>query len=134
LPVTCGIAVGRIGCFLAGLKDETYGVVTQLPWGVDLGDGLSRHPVALYESLSLAIFAMAIALWRRNRMTTYREFAFYIFIVFYAAQRFAWEFLKPYKTVVGPLNTFHLVCLAMIAYALTMMWRVHAHDRRRSTD
>jgi hypothetical protein len=44
-------------------------------------------------------------------------------IAFYAAQRFLWEFLKPYATVIGPLNLFHLVCLALLAYAAIMLAR-----------
>jgi uncharacterized membrane protein YeaQ/YmgE (transglycosylase-associated protein family) len=40
-----GVIVGRWGCLFAGLPDRTYGVATTLPWGVDLGDGVSRHPV-----------------------------------------------------------------------------------------
>jgi prolipoprotein diacylglyceryltransferase len=59
LPLAIGIAIGRIGCFLAGTEDGTYGNPTGLPWGVDLGDGVRRHPVQLYEiaaMLMLAIF------------------------------------------------------------------------------
>src|SRR5215471_519694 len=36
-PLALGIAVGRIGCFLAGLPDYTYGIPTTLPWGIDFG-------------------------------------------------------------------------------------------------
>ena len=54
LPLAVGMAVGRIGCFLAGLHDDTYGLPTTLPWGVDLGDGVARHPSALYEIVVLA--------------------------------------------------------------------------------
>src|ERR1700742_1286857 len=32
LPITAGIAIGRIGCFFAGLGDRTYGSPTKLPW------------------------------------------------------------------------------------------------------
>ena len=39
-----------LGCFFAGLPDYTYGTPTDLPWGVDFGDGIARHPVQLYES------------------------------------------------------------------------------------
>src|ERR1041385_2266405 len=31
-PLILGIAVGRVGCFLSGLADRTYGVATSLPW------------------------------------------------------------------------------------------------------
>ena len=49
VPLCVGIVVGRIGCFLAGLADDTYGKPTQLPWGVDFGDGIARHPTQIYE-------------------------------------------------------------------------------------
>src|SRR5436190_8248941 len=37
-PLAAAIAVGRVGCFFAGLDDMTYGTSTSLPWGVDFGD------------------------------------------------------------------------------------------------
>jgi prolipoprotein diacylglyceryltransferase len=117
-PLAAAIAVGRIGCFLAGLDDMTYGTPTTLPWGVDFGDGVTRHPVQLYEALTMAIFlAVFIALVRRGNETVLRS-GFYLFVGIYAAQRFLWEFLKPYGTVVGPFNLFHLISIALLAYAL----------------
>ncbi|MFY9753733.1 MAG: prolipoprotein diacylglyceryl transferase family protein, partial [Candidatus Acidiferrales bacterium] len=35
--IALGLAIGRIGCFLAGLPDHTYGVASSLPWAVDFG-------------------------------------------------------------------------------------------------
>src|SRR5690606_6651980 len=32
LPLAAGMCIGRIGCFLAGLDDHTYGNPTALPW------------------------------------------------------------------------------------------------------
>jgi len=46
-PLATAIAVGRICCFLAGLDDMTFGTATALPWGVDFGDGVCRHPTQL---------------------------------------------------------------------------------------
>jgi prolipoprotein diacylglyceryltransferase len=117
-PLAAAIAVGRIGCFLAGLDDMTYGTPTALPWGVDFGDGLPRHPVQLYESLTMAIFLTIFVslLWQGNGAV--RQTGFYLFVGVYAAQRFAWEFLKPYGTVLGPFNVFHLLSLVLIAYAV----------------
>jgi phosphatidylglycerol:prolipoprotein diacylglycerol transferase len=117
-PLALGIAIGRIGCLLAGLPDETYGVPTSLPWGVDLGDGVARHPVQLYESLAmLAFLATYLAALARRAPWTHTR-AFYLFVLWYAAQRFAWEFLKPYPRIVGPFDLFHLLAAVMIAYAL----------------
>lgn len=117
-PIALGIAVGRLGCLFAGLPDETFGIPTSLPWSVDLGDGVLRHPVQLYESLAMLAFlgAYLIALKRRAEWTCSR--AFYLLILFYAAQRFVWEFFKPYPRLVGPLDLFQLLAIAMIAYAL----------------
>jgi phosphatidylglycerol:prolipoprotein diacylglycerol transferase len=123
------VTVGRWGCFFAGLDDETYGTPTNLPWGVDLGDGIIRHPVQLYESFSMASFLVA-ALWLiGTRNVWFMRYGFYALVLFYAGQRFLWEFLKPYGTLLGPFNLFHLVCAALIAYALTMMWRDHERTR-----
>ncbi|HET8941763.1 MAG TPA: prolipoprotein diacylglyceryl transferase family protein, partial [Rudaea sp.] len=47
LPLTLGMCIGRVGCFLAGLGDHTYGTPTTLPWAVDFGDGIPRHPTQL---------------------------------------------------------------------------------------
>jgi phosphatidylglycerol:prolipoprotein diacylglycerol transferase len=117
-PIALGIAIGRLGCLAAGLPDETFGTPTALPWGVDLGDGIPRHPVQLYESLAMLAFlgVYLAALGRRAAWTADR--AFYLFVLCYAAQRFAWEFLKPYPDLVGPLDLFQLLALAMIFYAL----------------
>jgi len=53
IPLAVGIAIGRVGCFLTGLTDNTYGTPTGLPWGVDFGDGLRRHPTQIYEMVFL---------------------------------------------------------------------------------
>ena len=44
VPLTLGVIVGRIGCFLTGLSDETYGTATPLPWAIDFGDGDGNRP------------------------------------------------------------------------------------------
>jgi prolipoprotein diacylglyceryltransferase len=117
-PLAVAIAVGRIGCFLAGLDDMTYGTPTSLPWGVDFGDGVPRHPVQLYESATMAVFLVVFVLMLQPGGETVRRTGFYLFVAVYALQRFGWEFLKPYGTVLGPLNVFHLLSLGLIAYAV----------------
>ena len=120
-PLALGIAIGRLGCFFAGLPDYTYGTVTALPWAVDFGDGMRRHPVQLYESAAMLVF---LAFWMRTLIEqnadTIRN-GFYLFVAWYAVQRFAWEFLKPYPAVIGPFNLFHLICIVLFAYSLFMM-------------
>ena len=120
-PLALGIAVGRLGCFFARLPDYTYGTPTVLPWGVDFGDGVPRHPVQLYESAAMLAF---LAFWLRalaTRNTQVIRNGFYLFVAWYALQRFAWEFLKPYPAVIGPFTLFHLICIGLFAYSLFMM-------------
>jgi phosphatidylglycerol:prolipoprotein diacylglycerol transferase len=120
-----GIAVGRLGCFFAGLPDFTYGVPTSLPWGVDFGDGIARHPVQLYESAAMLAFLAFYLNGLRTRSELVRAQGFYLFTGWYAVQRFAWEFLKPYPHVIGPFNVFHLICIALFAYSVFMMRQSH---------
>jgi len=56
VPLAVGIAIGRIGCFLAGPLDDTSGIQTSLPWAID-----SRHPVQLYEIVAMTVLAFALS-------------------------------------------------------------------------
>ena len=123
-----GIAIGRIGCFMAGLEDYTYGIPTNLPWGVDFGDGIVRHPVQLYESAAMfGFFLFSLWLYRHNRYY-FEAKVFYLFVLFYATQRFVWEFLKPYAAVALGLNLFQVIALLLIVYAMIYLKR-SAHGR-----
>ena len=101
--------------------DFTYGTPTSLPWAHDFGDGVPRHPVQLYESAAMAAFA---ALYVRRVLVGDRFFitnGFYLAVGCYGLQRFAWEFLKPYGTLIGPFTLFHLLSAAVLLYAIVMV-------------
>lgn len=111
------VMIGRIGCYLSGLDDQTHGIATNLHWGHDFGDGVLRHPVQLYESAAMGLY-LAFALINLQRRTpAFLTTGFYLMVGWYAAQRFVWEFLKPYGSIIGPFNVFHLVCAGLVAYA-----------------
>jgi prolipoprotein diacylglyceryltransferase len=131
LPLAVGVAIGRIGCFFAGLDDFTYGTPTALPWGHDFGDGVPRHPVQLYESAAMATFALVYVLYALRGNAFVIENGFYLAVGFYGAQRFALEFVKPYGTLIGPFTLFHLLSAAIFAYAVTM---IATAPRRRPLD
>jgi len=121
LPLAIGIAVGRVGCYAAGIDDFTYGTPTTLPWGHDFGDGVRRHPVQLYECIAMAAFAVAyvVAVFKRSEAVIAN--GFYLALLVYGLQRFAWEFIKPYGPVIGSLTTFHLLSLGLVIYAAAML-------------
>ena len=114
LPLILAIALGRIGCFLTGLADNTHGTATGLPWGVDFGDGIARHPAQLYEAAFLALLAAAIG-WRARQPHQQGD-RFKLFMVGYLAWRFAVDFIKPYHHILPGLGTIQLVCLAGLLY------------------
>ncbi len=116
-PLAAAIAVGRLGCYFAGIEDMTYGSPTSLPWGIDNGDGMPRHPVQLLEGAGMAVFFVVFLILLRRRSPLALHAGFYLFVGTYAAQRFVLEFLKPYGTVVGPFNLFHLLSAALVIYA-----------------
>jgi prolipoprotein diacylglyceryltransferase len=113
LPLVLGIAIGRIGCFLSGLGDRTYGVPTSVAWGVDFGDGILRHPAQLYE---IAFLAGLLLLFAKagNRLTTTGD-RFKLFMLAYMTFRLGIDFLKP-AVQVGGLSVIQWACVAVIAY------------------
>ncbi len=128
-PFAVGIVIGRWGCLFSGLPDGTYGAPTSLPWGVDLGDGVARHPVQIYESAAMLLFVSVYLAALARRADWAMRYGFYFMAMWYAAQRFAWEFLKPYPSVIGPFNLFHFICVGLFVYGLVWL----ARERRRKS-
>lgn len=129
LPLALGIAVGRIGCFLTGLSDQTYGNATILPWGVDFGDGVRRHPTQLYE----IAFLFGLTLLLRLFMTKahLNGDIFKAFMIGYMAWRLAIDFLKPGLRVAG-LTAIQWTCLAVLLYYARDLIRMIAGLRASS--
>ncbi|MBK7874231.1 MAG: prolipoprotein diacylglyceryl transferase [Planctomycetes bacterium] len=147
VPLCVGIAVGRVGCFLAGLDDRTFGSPSALPWAIDFGDGVARHPVQLYESAFALL--LAVVLHRREGLlhaeraraieatsvsgleregvdarATAPGSVFRAFLAAYFAFRVAVDFLKPVPTFagLGTLQWASLAALAWIAWPSLARW------------
>ncbi len=122
-PLALGTAIGRIGCFLTGLADRTFGVATALPWGVDFGDGVARHPTQLYESVFVLILAPAIFFATRSRELP-NGARFRLYFAGYFAFRFFIEFLKPRETALAFLSAIQLASLLGAGLALASLRRL----------
>ncbi len=132
VPAFCAsVAIGRWGCFYSGLTDHTHGSPTRLAWGHDFGDHVPRHPVQLYESAAMAAVLVGALVMLARRDAFFMRNGFYLMVLWYAAQRFCWEFLKPYAAVLGPLNLFHLICLGLMGYAVWMLAEGRAARERQ---
>ncbi len=127
IPIAVGIAIGRIGCFLTGLADNTYGTPTSLPWGVDFGDGIRRHPTQLYEIAYLIVLIAILARIQRSigtpaandqRPTTvFRPGdVFKAFMVGYLAFRLFGDFIKPYPALAFGLGAIQWACVLGLLY------------------
>lgn len=114
-PFILGLIIGRIGCFSAGLLEETYGIATILPWGINLGDGISRHPVTLYEIIYLImIWIMLVQLEKRFILSEGSRFK--IFMIAYCIFRLLLDFIKPGWRYFFGLGTIQITAILGLIY------------------
>ncbi len=115
LPFCVGGAIGRIGCFLAGLPDGTCGNPTSLPWGVDFGDGIPRHPTQLYESGFFLLLAGALVLTRSRGWAPGTRFR--IVMIAYLSLRLLLDFIKPIPAIALGMSAIQWACLFTLPFA-----------------
>lgn len=113
-PLILGTAIGRVGCFLTGLSDRTYGVATNLPWGIDFGDGVSRHPTQLYEIGFLLLLMLFLKVRSQYSMQSGDLFKFYM--ISYLSFRLFIDFIKPdFHPFLG-ISAIQIVCILALIY------------------
>jgi len=114
-PIILGILIGRVGCFLSGINEFTYGKVTTFVMGMDLGDGLKRHPLALFELVFLALMFVFLKQLQKNRdLVNGMLFKYFMFLYF--TFRFMIEFLKPNIFFIFGLSSIQILCLICLLY------------------
>ncbi len=118
VPLCVGIAIGRVGCLLSGVNDATHGSPTTLWWGMDLGDGVARHPTQLIE----IVFVTGLGLWLARARTRRTGDLFLLFVASYLGFRFAVDFLKPIPRLAG-LGGIQWACLAGVLWCARVAWR-----------
>ncbi len=114
-PLLLGMMIGRIGCFSMGVAEPTYGIASDLPWAMDLGDGMTRHPTALYEILFLLCLWIGLNHLKRRRSLKEGSI-FKLFMVAYLLYRFSIAFIQPVKVWFGGLGTLQIACLIGLLY------------------
>ncbi|WP_336234609.1 prolipoprotein diacylglyceryl transferase family protein [Flammeovirga sp. MY04] len=114
-PLILGIGIGRIGCFLSGVNEFTYGKPTNFFMGMDLGDGVLRHPTSLYEILFL--IGLAFVLYQvKQRITLENGTLFKLFMLSYFWFRFLIEFIKPNEFFILHLSSIQWLCITCWLY------------------
>lgn len=110
--IAIGVAIGRLGCFFTGC---CYGKPTNLPWGVDFGDHILRHPTQIYESIFM--LGMFVYLERiKNRPDIKPGQLFKLLMIAYFAFRFFIEFIRVEPVVFAGLTVFQIISLVVIMY------------------
>jgi phosphatidylglycerol:prolipoprotein diacylglycerol transferase len=109
VPLAASIAVGRLGCFWAGC---CFGIETALPWAVDFGDGVSRHPTQLYEAAFHA--AAALILYELGRRRLFERQRIKLYFIAYFAYRFVTEWIRPEPELGLGLTLYQWSSLAFI--------------------
>lgn len=120
-PAAAAIAVGRWACFSAGC---CYGTETKLPWGVNFGDQLYRHPTQIYEFFFHAACACLLLILRSHGW--FRRQLVKLYFLAYLAYRFLTEFIRPEPIGFGGL-TFYQWSALLIAPIFLALW---VYDRK----
>ena len=132
-PLLLAMAIGRIGCLLMGTHEPTYGLPTILPWGLDLGDGLRRHPTAAYEIVFLSL--LALALYRLQRRQLPNGWLFLLFLPAYLVYRFAVGFIQPGVRPTGGWTVIQWACaVGLLYYAVEWIREVGRKGGKVSSD
>ncbi|MEI8058239.1 MAG: prolipoprotein diacylglyceryl transferase family protein [Actinomycetes bacterium] len=127
--VAVGLAVGRIGCFLA----EAPGRPTSLPWGITVDPsiaasipecpgclaGAAMHPSFLYE-IAFLLLAFVVLERLRSRITAPGEL-FVVFLAAYAVFRFGVEFTRANPPDLWGMTRSQLF---LVAVSPLLAWRI----------
>ncbi len=122
-PIALGIIIGRIGCFMIGVRDHTVGVVSSLPWAMDQGDGLMRHPTALYEIVIVGLLWIGLNLYMKKRNNLIGSGIFFrLFCLGYFGFRFFVEFIKPVHPLIGGLTAIQWTSVIVVfCYSVSLL-------------
>jgi phosphatidylglycerol---prolipoprotein diacylglyceryl transferase len=131
--LAAGHAIGRLGCFFVG---DDYGRPSNLPWALPFPQGLPPtqvpvHPTQLYESIALAVLALALIRWRRNHVPDHVVLGRYFVLA--GSTRFAIEFIRVNARLLGPLTLAHLISLAVVSIGALMILRQGAEHPKPGT-
>ena len=126
VPVAVAVAIGRIGCFVAGC---CYGQPTSLPWGVVFPniDSVPRHPTQLYET-AFHLLA-AVVLWQLLRRGIWRGQLIKAYFLAYFAYRFLSEFIRPEPVLLAGLTAYQWAALLFAPVFAFLWW----YDSQRAT-
>jgi prolipoprotein diacylglyceryltransferase len=130
IPIVVALFIGRIGCFSMGIAEPTFGNETTFFAGMNLGDGIKRHPVALYEmGFMFVLFILFQFLKNKYLINGVR---FKLFMVLYFLYRFSVEFIKPYHPLFLHLSCIQWSSLFIFGYYWKFLLRLYYYLKNNS--
>jgi phosphatidylglycerol---prolipoprotein diacylglyceryl transferase len=127
IPLAVALAVGRLGCFV---NPCCFGESTTLPWGVDFGDGLRRHPTQLYETAFHLIWAVILIRLNQRDLLRYQRLKLYLLA--YCGFRFTIEFIRVEPKWLGPFTYYQVVVVGFAGFLLGQ-WVIDARRLGRES-
>jgi len=116
--IALGMAIGRIGCFFMGC---CFGIKTNLPIGVDFGDGIRRIPTQLIELIFCLIIFIYLLYKQKNSKNLVPGVLFKELILYYFIFRFFIEFIRETNKNILFLSIYQIICLIGIIYIIIIM-------------
>ena len=105
-----------------GIYEETYGISTSLPTGMNLGDNIPRHPVALYEIVFLiGLWAVLKKISRNHGLANGALFK--LFMITYLSFRLLLELIKPHTDIIPGLSSIQIACIGGLLYYAPFIMR-----------
>lgn len=127
-PAALGLAIGRIGCLLAGC---CYGGLSTLPWTIQYPVGHETHPhfvhpSPLYETIALLIVTALLGWMDRHKK--FEGLTGWSFFVLYGIVRFVLEYYRGDRLVwidMLNLSASQVISLAGVLLGSVMIWQRH---------
>ena len=113
--IALGMAIGRIGCFLTGC---CYGIETNLPIGINFGDGINRIPTQLIESIFCLILFIYLLYKQKKDKDLTPGILFKKLVLYYFVFRFLIEFIRGTSKNILFLSIYQIICLLGIIFMI----------------
>jgi phosphatidylglycerol:prolipoprotein diacylglycerol transferase len=129
-----GLAIGRIGCQLAG--DGDYGVPTDLPWAMSYPDGVVPttdrvHPTPIYEMILYTL--IFVVLWRQRRRGLPPGHLLGQYLIYSGAARLAVECVRRNPSWLFGLTTAQWFSVASMLFGIWLIRRAREATISAST-
>lgn len=122
IPILTAIIIGRIGCFGMGILEPAYGIETSFFTGMNLGDGKLRHPVALYEIMTMLLLIFLFMPIKNKELQNGDRFK--LFMISYFLYRFTVEFIKPYHPLFLGMSIIHWISIFIFIHYYKFYFRI----------